>query len=425
MGSQLGETMVSQIDAMMIGYLGSVELAAAILGNIIFISVMIFGFGIISSISPLVSESVGKKNDQDVSSYLKHGLVISLIIGILLSGLVIAGTPLLHYMNQPEEVVELAIPYIRIISLSLIPLMVFLAFRQFGAGIFETKPGMFSVISGNAINVCLNFLLIYGLFGFPKLGIIGASYGTLITRICMLLLLLYLYFRKNYVWDFIKNIQWKKYSKTRFKKMLSLGVPSAFQGFFEFSAYVTAAFIAGMIGVKSLAAHQIAFSVTSMTFFVCLGLSVATTVRVGNRLGEKDFIGLRKVGVSSVFLAIAFMFIFGVLFVALNKQLPWIYIREIQVIEIASSLIIVVAVSQIPKGLQLILIGALRGMQDVKVPAIIIFVAYWILALPIGYWLSIYMGFGTVGIWIGLLIGLMASAILLFLRFHFKTKRYI
>ena len=425
MGSQFGQIMVNQVDAIMIGHLGSLELAAAALGNAVFISAMIFGFGITTAISPLVSEAMGKKNRQDVSSYLKHGLVISLLIGIILAGLVISITPFLSDMNQPEEVVILAVPYIEIIALSLIPLMVFFALRQFGEGLFETKPGMIATISGNVVNIGFNFLLIYGMFGFPKLGIVGAGYGTLIAQTFMLLLLLFLYFQKDHMRHFIKNIQWKAYNKTRFKKMLSLGIPSAFQGLFEVVAFGMAAFIAGMIGVDALAAHQIAISLAAMTFLMCMGFSVATTVRIGNQLGEKDFIGLRRVGVSSIFMVIGFMLICGIVFILFNKKLPWIYVNEIQVIEIAASLLVVAAFFQISDGVQVVLLGALRGMQDVNIPTLITFISYWILALPISYWLGIQTHFGAVGIWVGLLVGLTTSATLLFWRFHFKTKTLI
>ena len=425
MGGQLGQIMVNQIDAIMIGHLGSLELAAVALSNAVFVPVLLFGFGISSAISPLVSEAVGGKNDQDVSSYLKHGLIICSIVGILIAFLFVIGAPLLYQMNQPEEVVRLAIPYIQINSLSLISLMVFHAIRQFGEGLFETKSGMFAIISGNVINVVFNFLLIYGMFGFPKLGIIGAGYGTLIARTFMPLLVLYLYFKKPHIWRFTKRIQWKRYNKVMFNKILSLGVPSAFQGLFVTIAFGAAAFIAGLIGVDALAAHQVAMNITETTYLLCMGLSIAVTIRIGNRLGEKDFLGLRKVGISSILLSIAFRVTYGVLFVILSKQLPWIYTRDAQVIEIASSLIIVSAFLQISDGLQVVLTGILRGMQDAKIPMIITFVAYWVLALPISCWLGIYMGFGTVGIWIGLLIGLTVSAFLLFWRFHLKTNAFL
>ncbi len=430
----LGHTFVQFIDNVMVGQLGTAELAAISLGNSFVFIAMSIGIGFSQAITPLIAEADGAKKDNDISGIFEHSFLICLILGLILFTVVFLNRNLLYFMNQPIEVVKLASPYLFWVSFSLISIVTFQSFRQFADGLSFTKAAMYSTLLGNVINVILNFFLIFGLWIFPKLGVEGAAIGTLISRICMLIfIVVYLKLHKK-LSKYIKRFFPSKVQIQRIKKIIYLGLPSALHSFFEVAFFISAVWMAGIIGKNSQAANQIALNLASMTYMVALGVGVAAMIRVGNQRGMMNFIKLREVALSTLLLIIIIDIFFCIIFLIFNDYLPLLYLdlgdsnnlTDVnEVIELASKLLIIAGVFQLFDGIQAVVLGALRGMQDVNKPALIIFLSYGLIGFPTSYFLGFYTKLSVVGIWIGLMTGLLSSSLFLFLRFNYLSKKTI
>jgi len=430
----LGHIFVQFIDNVMVGQLGTAELAAISLGNSFVFIAMSIGIGFSQAITPLIAEADGAKKDKVISSIFEHSFMICLILGLILFTIVFLNRNLLYSMNQPIEVVELASPYLFWVSFSLITIITFQSFRQFADGLSFTKAAMYSTLLGNVINVILNFLLIFGLWIFPKLGVEGAAIGTLISRICMLtFIIVYLKLHKK-LSVYINRFFPSKVQIKRVKKILYLGLPSALHSFFEVAFFISAVWMSGIIGKNSQAANQIALNLASMTYMVALGVGVAAMIRVGNQRGMMNFIKLREVALSTLLLIIIVDILFCFVFLIFNDYLPLLYLDPNnannltdvnEVIQIASKLLIIAGVFQLFDGIQAVVLGALRGMQDVNIPAFIIFLSYGLIGFPTSYFLGFYTSLSVVGIWIGLMTGLFSSSLFLFLRFNYLSKKTI
>lgn len=430
----LGHTFVAFADNVMVGQLGTAELAAVSLGNSLVLMFMYVGIGFSTAITPLVAEADGANNRTEAKNVLKHGILICITLGLGLFGLIMFCKPLLYMAKQPEEVVQLAIPYLNWVAFSIIPMIIFQAFRQFSEGMSQTRYPMYATILANVLNVLINYLLIFGAFGFPKMGIIGAAIGTLISRVVMLVhLYLLLYSKKKYR-SFVTEFNFKRLKKSTMNKLVNLGFPSSLQVFFEVAIFTAAVWLSGVLGKNTQAANQIALNLSSMTYMVGVGLSVAAMVRVGNQKGLQHFKELRRIGKSVFLLTLLVEIIFASIFIFGRDWFPTLYLNgndlanqadNLEVLGLASQLLLIAAFFQISDGIQVVVLGALRGMQDVKVPTAITFVAYWLIGFPISYYLGLYTNLKSIGIWIGLLSGLSASAVLLYLRFNLLTDKLI
>ena len=430
----LGHTFVQFVDNIMVGQLGTAELAAISLGNSFVFIGMSIGIGFSQAITPLIAEADGARKDRDISEIFEHSFLICIILGLVLFLLVFLNRNLLYSMNQPIEVVELASPYLFWVSFSLISIVTFQSFRQFADGLSFTRAAMYSTLVGNVINIILNFVLIFGFWIFPKLGVEGAAIGTLISRLCMLAFIVFYLKLHKKLSKYIKRFFPTKVEIERLKKILYLGLPSALHSFFEVAFFISAVWMSGFIGKNSQAANQIALNLSSMTYMVALGVGVAAMIRVGNQRGMMNFKKLREVAISTLLLIIIIDIFFCLVFLIFNDLLPLLYLDTSdpsnlndvnEVISIASKLLIVAGVFQLFDGIQAVVLGALRGMQDVNKPAIIIFFCYGILGFPISYFLGFHTSLAMVGIWIGLLSGLFFSSLFLFLRFNYLSKKII
>ncbi|MGG5487500.1 MATE family efflux transporter [Meridianimaribacter sp. CL38] len=430
----LGHTFVSFIDNIMVGQLGTAELAAVSLGNSFMFIAMSLGIGFSTAITPLVAEADAANDFKNGKSAFKHGLFLCTILGISLFLMVFFAKPLLYLMKQPIEVVELAIPYLDLVAFSLIPLVVFQAFKQFSDGLSMTKYPMYATLIANIVNVVFNYLLIFGKFGFPELGIVGAAYGTLISRFVMVAFIWILLSKKEKSKAFVTNIKFFVLDKLMLNKLINLGTPSAMQMFFEVAIFTAAIWLSGLLGKNPQAANQIALNLSSMTFMVAMGLSVAAMVRVGNQKGLNNFLELRRIAISIFLLATILAICFGICFFLFHNHLPKLYVDyddavnlvdNTEVVSIASTLLIAAAIFQISDSVQVVVLGALRGLQDVKIPTIITFISYWVIGFPISYFLGKEEVYGSFGIWLGLLAGLTTAAILLYIRFNYLTNKLI
>lgn len=430
----LGHTFVAFADNIMVGQLGTAELAAVSLGNSFVFIAMSLGIGFSTAITPLVAEADGAGDQAAGKKALKHGLVLCTLLGLSLFGIILLSRPLMYHMEQPPEVVELAMPYLELVAFSLVPLIIFQAFKQFSEGLSQTKYPMYATILANVVNITLNYLFIFGSFGFPKLGIVGAAIGTLASRAIMVLFIWYLLKRKDKFKPYVTHFNFRTIEEKMIKKIISLGFPSALQMFFEVAIFTAAIWLSGVLGKNAQAANQIALNLSSMTFMVGMGLSVAAMVRVGNQKGLQNFRELKRIAESIFFLTFLLEVVFALLFLVGRYWFPTIYLDvddivnqadNTEVILIAAKLLLVAAFFQISDGLQVVVLGALRGLQDVKVPTLITFVAYWLIGFPTSFYLGLYTDLASTGIWIGLLSGLTASAVMLYLRFRFLTQKLI
>ncbi|MGG6230433.1 MATE family efflux transporter [Tenacibaculum sp. SDUM215027] len=435
----LGHTFVSFIDNIMVGQLGTAELAAVSLGNSFMFIAMSLGIGFSTAITPLVAEADSSNNFTQAKSAFKHGLFLCTMMGIMLFLVVFFSKPLMYLMKQPIEVVELAIPYLDLVAFSLIPMIIFQAYKQFSDGMSMTRYPMYATLIANVLNVLLNYLLIYGKFGFPELGIVGAAYGTLLSRVVMVVYLWWLLSKKERSKRLVTNIKIFVLDTLMIRKIINLGTPSAMQMFFEVAIFTAAIWLSGLLGKNPQAANQIALNLSSMTFMVATGLSVASMIRVGNQKGLQNYKELRRIAFSIFFLGTILAVIFATFFFVFHKSLPNLYVDlsdaenyadNMEVMNIAANLLIAAAIFQISDSIQVVMLGALRGLQDVKMPTLITFISYWVVGFPISFFFGAKDMYGSFGIWLGLLAGLTTASILLFIRFNkltiklIKTKHY-
>lgn len=415
---QLGHMMLGVVDSLMVGKLGAVPLAASSLVNGLILLIIVLGIGMSVALTPLVAIAKGSGNNDQCGIILRQGLLVNLVFSILLVFVVYFFADIIYYLDQPYEVAVLAESYLKILSFSIIPFMMFQTYKQFIEGLSFTKPAMIILILANVVNVFGNWVLIFGNLGMPRLELDGAGFATLLTRISIAVaIIIYVIYSKQFK-QYDPTLKFKSINWSIIKKILDLGIPGGFQMFFEVGGFAFAAVMIGWIGAKELAAHQIAINLASITFMVGLGLSIAATIRVGNYLGKKDLIGIKNAGYSALFIVAIIMGSFGIMFIILRNFLPTLYIMDSVVIEIASSLIIIAAIFQVVDGLQVVGIGLLRGLTDLKAPMVIAFIAYWVIGLPVAYLLGFTFGYGVEGVWISFVVGLSIAAIFFIRRFQ-------
>jgi len=426
----LGQVLVGLADNIMVGKLGPVALATISLANSTIFFVMSFGIGFSSAITPLVSQALGMNDKSRLHRILYNGLISNILTGIVMVAIIYALIPLLPKAKQPPEVVELAVPYIRWVGFSVLFVMIFQAMKQFSDGMGLTKISMKAILITNVINVAVSYMLIYGVWIFPKLGVLGAGLGTVFARFAVIVIFWWLLYKHPQTRYYVSRLPEKVLDGKLIRKIYSLGFPSGYQAVFEMGIFTASVWLAGMLGTVAQAANQIALQMASMTFMVFVGLGVAATVRVGYRYGKKEYRELRRIAYSIFLQAALIGMFFSVLYILFRHQLPWIYLSRqksdpqvLEVAQLASELLIIAGLFQISDSIQVTVQGALRGLQDVKIPVLITFVSYWLIGFSVAFFGAKY--WGVHGIWVGLLTGLTVAAALLLWRFHHITLKLI
>ncbi|MCE9538789.1 MAG: MATE family efflux transporter [Bacteroidetes bacterium] len=421
--SQLGHIMVGVVDTAMVGQIGTIPQAAVALANSLYYLVLVFGLGISYGITPMVAAADSTKNYSENAALLKHGIIINTAIGVILFLLLLVISPVLNLFNQKQEVVDMAIPFLNVMMLGMIPLCIFSGFKQFTEWLSYTGIAMIITVGANLMNVLLNYLMIFGHWGFPEMGLMGSCWASFISRVAMaLVMFLYVYYNKPFK-VYWQNFNFKNISIPLTKKILGLGIPSGLQWAFEVGAFSFAVIMIGWISPAALAAHQVALSIAAVTYMMASGLSAAASVRVGNQLGLKSREGVRVAGFSAFAMVLVFMSITAICLVVFREVLPIFFNKEIEVISITSSLLIIAAFFQLSDGVQVVGLGALRGIKDVRIPTVITLIAYWGIGLPMSYVFGFVWDLGVLGVWYGLSLGLTIAAVLLFLRFNYVSKR--
>lgn len=420
---ELAQVSLHLIDTAMIGALGYKQLAAASLVlNVVNIP-FVLGIGITISVAQMVSMAHGRYDRQLISHYLFNGFILCAVTAFIISGFLLAGTEVLRHLDQDPEVVDYAVPLMRVMGLSIIPMILFMTLKQFADGLQFTKTAMILSIVAIPLNVLLNWVMMYGHWGSPAFGLMGAAYATFIVRSLIFIALAIVVLRHKTFRSYIivgKN-QWKL-RKSTMRQLLKIGIPSSLQIGMEAGAFAVSGIIIGTINATTQAAHQIALSCASFTFMVSMGLSQAGSIRVSNAYGQRNFKKISIAGKSTLMLALIYGSFCCLFFILLRNYLPPLFNKDTEVISLAATLLLLAAVFQISDSVQAISAGLLRGIKDVNVPTIFIAIAYWIVGIPVGSLLAFHYDMGGIGIWLGLIIGLTVSASFLTLRFLRKTK---
>lgn len=417
---QVGQMAMGIVDTAMVGRVNEQSVAAAGLANAVFMLFGVFGFGLAAAVSPLVSMASAKKDYAETAGILRGAYRAAVIISFIIMAILFWVTQNLGILKQEQTVELLAYDYLNVVIPSLLPMFLFMCAKQFSDGLSLTWPAMVITLLAIPANAFFNWLLIFGHWGFPELGLTGAGYGTLITRVLMTLAIITVIHKGKRLHPFV--IQKPSKVAVFTKKVMAMGIPSGFQYFFEIAAFGGAMILAGWIGVFEQAAHQIAINVAALTYMVATGLSAAGGIRVGAAHGGFSKTEVRQAGKSAVLLGAFWMLISGVLMALLRVPIAGLFINEQAVLDITYRLLIIAALFQLSDGIQAICLGVLRGVADVKIPTAITLLAYWVIGLPVGYLLGFHTSLGIDGIWYGLLIGLSVSAFLLYRRFNNITR---
>ncbi|WP_239691470.1 MATE family efflux transporter [Hymenobacter lapidarius] len=420
--SQLGHVMVNFVDSVVVGHIGKVPLAAVGVGVSTTSVLLVLGVGLSMGSVPLVAAADGRRDFPELGRLLVASVWTNALAGLVLAGLGQLVPYLLPWLGQPAEVVVLAGPWVQVISLSLFPLMVFQGFREFAEGLGLTRQAMWLSILGNVLNGALCYALVYGAWGAPEMGMMGSAWATLFARTLMAVFMgAYVLRAKRLRAERAAVTSWLPEGAT-VRRVVDLGAPIGVQMALEVGAFATSLLMAGWLGVTTEAAHKVAIDVASMTYMAASGIAAAATIRVGNLRGANDLPAARQAGFAAYWLTFGFMGVMAVLLIATRHAVPYIYISDPLVVEQAATLLLVAALFQVSDGLQVVGLGALRGLEDVKVPSVVALLAYWAVALPLGYFLGFKLGMGAPGVWTGLLVGLTIVAVVLLLRFLRETR---
>jgi len=371
---QLGHIMLGVVDSFMVGKLGAEPLAASALANGLFFLIMVLGIGMSHAITALVAIVRGEGKNEECGIIVRQGLIVNLVFAVILTLLTFFAAKMVIHLNQDGVVAELTESYLTILSISILPFMLFQTYRQFVEGLSDTKTPMYMAILANIVNAFSNWVFIFGNLGMPALGLDGAGYTTMITRlflgIGMMLIVLY---SKKYV-KYDPTLKFRSINKEVIRKVVRIGLPSGLSYSMEVGAFAFAAIIIGWLGSAALAAHQIAINLASISYMVVLGISAAATIKVGNALGSNNLMEVKISGYTSIMMGLLVMSLTGIIFISLNKFLPSLYIDDFMVIDLASSLLIIAALFQLSDGVQAVGLGALKGLTDVKIPMFITFI---------------------------------------------------
>jgi multidrug resistance protein, MATE family len=418
MAGMIGHMLIGIADTIMVGRVGVIPLAAASFVNTVTHLPFVFGIGLLSSIAVLASQAFGARQSRETGEVLRHGLVVAVLMGVFTAVTAAGLGPFLHLFGQPVEVITESRGYLILFGASVLPALVFHAGKQFCEALNRPWVPAMIMLGGVVLNVLLNWVLIYGHWGAPALGLVGAGWASLIARFVMGLGLLY-YIARAPVFHEFKPVRWlAALDLGRFRRLFKLGMPVAAQHLLEVSAFAFAALMMGWISADAIAAHQIAITCAATTFMFALGIGMAVCIRVGHAWGAGQFARMRRIGVVGIFLAGAIMALFAVIFVMAGQSIARGFIISPTVVALGAQLLIIAAIFQVADGIQIAAISGLRGQNDVRVPAMIAMLSYWIIAVPLGYVLAFRREMGAVGIWIGLATGLVAAAACLTWRFH-------
>jgi MATE family multidrug resistance protein len=420
---QIGIVLMGVADVVMIGNINATNLAAAGLANSVYFLVSIIGIGTLSAVSPIVAKAKGAGHTNETALLFRQSiwasLALSLFIIIVLSILTIN----LEWFGQSDEVTVLTKSYLHILNAGTIFMLLFTGIKQYSDGLSITKPSAIITLIGLGLNVFLNWVLIYGKFGLPRLELDGAGYATSFTRLVMALAM-FTYILRGSIYKPWLKIKEQIGGLRLFKDIFRIGLPSGMQYFFEVGAFASAAIMIGWFSKEQLAAHQIAINLASVTYMVATGLSAGGSIAVGDAWGRRNKKDLIMSGKAALVMSVLFMGSTALLFAVFNTFFVGLYIDDVLVGGMAANLLLIAALFQLSDGVQCVSLGILRGINDTKMPTVFTVIAYWVVGIPIGWLLAKHFDLGLYGIWFGLSLGLTFSAVVLSIRFIKQSNEF-
>jgi MATE family multidrug resistance protein len=419
---QVSQMLLGVADTVMIGKLGVTELAVLTFANSLFYVPFVFGIGVLTAISVFTSNARGAGDTAAGRASCRLGVYISTVLGLLLFGVMWALSLNLEMFGQPKEVEQNTGPFFMTIMASMIPALMSMALKNHADALDRPWPPFWIFLGGVLLNVFLNWVMIYGNLGCPAWGLEGAAIATLIARIAILVAMFVWLYRASGLREWVPYHWFRMPENAETRKFLGVGIPASLQMICEVSAFSAAGLLMGKFGATAMAAHQVALMCAATAFMVPLGLSMALSVRIGSANGAGEFHRLRKIVVSGWWLGASWAMIGAMIFFFSGEFLASLYIDDLSVIRLAALIMIVVGVFQLFDSLQIGSVAMLRGLHDARMPAVMGFVAYWVIGIPVGILLSIEMGYGAVGVWCGLAVGLFVACGLLVPRLWKLTR---
>lgn len=421
--TQVGHVMVGMVDNIFLGQLGAAEQAAGILSNNLYTMVLVFCIGVSYAATPLVTAAHDRNDLAAKASLFKNSLFLNVAVAIASFFVLFAASGLMRHMQQPQEVVDLAIPFFNVLICSMIPVSFFFAGKQYCEGLSNTRVALVISVAGNLINIVLNYCLIYGKLGLPELGYMGSAWASFVSRIVMGAGFMLVIFRSRLTREIAPLFRKVKLNRLELKRLAGIGINSGMQFTIEVAAFAIAGFMAGSFGKEQIDAHGIALSLAALTYMFGSGIGSAATIRTGVFKAKDDWQGVKTAAKMAMRLVVIVMGVCGLIFLFFHNYLPLAFSREKEIIQLASQLLIIAAMFQLFDGLQVTILGVLRGLEDAKVPTVITLIGYWVIALPLAWFLAFRAGLETIGIWIGLLVSLVVVSVGLYWRLHYLFKK--
>lgn len=418
---QLGQVGLGIVDVVMVGRWSDEALAGIALGNMYVWALLAFGYGVLTSLDPVVSQAVGAGRDADVRSGVQRGVALALLIGVPLTGLCLLAAPFYRLLDQPDAVVPLATAYVHWSMPGMLPFVLFVALRQSLQALSTVRPVLWTMLGANALNVLLNWMLVFGNVGMPALGLRGAAAASDICRIWLALGVLWA------GWPVLRP-RLRPFDPAAFRPrawlpLLRLGLPIGGQFLLEMGAFSAAMLLIGQLGALQLAGHKVALTLASASFMVPVGISAAAAVRVGYAVGRADPDGVRRAATVALLLGSGVMAVFGALFLLMPETWAWLFTDSPAVVPLAAALVPLAGVFQVFDGVQVVCIGVLRGLAETRTALVVNVLGFWVIGLPLGWWLGLHEGLGARGLWWGLVAGLAAVACTLLARVVWRLRR--
>ena len=421
--TQVGYIITGMVDNIFLGKIGVTEQAAGILSNNLYVLLLVFAIGMSYATTPLVNAAFEQNDVMKKASLFKNSLFLNVSVAILLFVVLFFASNLLHHMQQPQDVATMAVPFFDVLIFSMIPVSLFFTCKQYCEGLSNTKMALIISVIGNVINIILNYGLIYGKWGLPTLGYMGSAWASFIARVFMGIAFLIYIFRSPVTNEIKAVFNQVKLNMSELRELWKIGFNSAMQFTFEVAAFVIAGLMAGSFGKEQIDAHGVALSIAAFTYMFGSGISSAATIRVGIFSAQQNWMEIKQASFTAIKLVLMVMGSCGILFLIFNHHLPRAFSAEPAIVELAASLLIIAAMFQLFDGLQVTIIGVLRGLEDVRWPTVITLVGYWVIALPLAYLLAFNFHLQTIGIWIALLASLVFVALCLLWRLNYLLKK--
>lgn len=419
--SNMGQMMVNIADTMMVGQLGTVELGIVSFSGMLIMMFIVVSMGFSVGLTPLVAKKMALGKKSVCIKLLENSLVLNTLLGTALAVILLLAYPLLGYLGQPQEVIDNMGGFYITVSLSIIPYTIFLSFKQFFEGMKNTRIAMLISVFCNLANILLNYLLIFGKFGFPELGVFGAGLATLISRLSMPIIF-YTYMRFSRYKSLLPRISISRLNRKLQKILTLFGTPIAAQMLVEFFALTAITIMMGWLGIVELAANQITYTMISVMYLIVSGIAAAVTIMTAFEKGKNNIVEVKRYALSGVHLAIGLMSFSALTMIIFGKEIASMFTNDVAVISLAATYMIAIATVQIFDGIQVIFLGALRGIGDVKAPMYYAFILYGLICTIIAYSCGFIFNLGGVGIWLGFSFGLLVASFVYGRRFLKQLK---